>query len=383
MKGNVALYFNKKLLLYVALLFMLIKVSFSYSTILPYFELLDDILSYSSAVLLVVYTVLCNDRVRFLIIYAVFGGLCCYSALLSDQFNLFITVLVIFAIHKEDFNQIIWFIFLFELIFLLLMVLLSLLMASLNMYQLFIDYGGRVRCSFGFGHPNTFSIYLFNIMLMWIWLRYDTIQWKHYIGLFIICLIAYLFSDTRTSFALTIISLFLLYFAKRHNKSRWFRLFAITIAPLLILFLVFSVKLYTSNNSIILWFDQLLSARLKLGSYAYYHYGFSFFGQNVFERDFVMDPYWNLSSFTFDCTYTFFMMCGGWLWLIALCGAFAVLSINGNNKTRLFIIIWCLYAVTEVHGINCFLCFPILMITFLLQKTRHVAVVHPMVKATV
>lgn len=377
MKKSVVLYFNKKLLLYVALLFMLIKVSFSYSAILPYSELLDDILSYSSAFLLAVYTVLCNDRVRFLIIYAVFGGLCCYSALISDQFNLFITVLVIFAIHKEDFNQIIWFIFLFELIFLLLMILLSLLMASLNKYQLFVDYGGRVRCSFGFGHPNTFSIYLFNIILMWIWLWYDRIQWKHYIGLFIICLIAYLFSDTRTSFALTIVSLVLLYFSKRHNKTRWLRSLAITIAPLLTLLFVCSVNLYTTNSSIILWLDQLLNTRLKLGSYAYYHHGFSFFGQNVFRYDIAVDPYWNLSSFTFDCAYTYFMMCGGWLWLIMACVLFAVLAVKGNNKIRLFIIIWCLYAITEVHGMNCFLSFPILMITFALQKTRSVTVARP------
>ena len=279
MKKSVVLYFNKKLLLYVALLFMLIKVSFSYSAILPYSELLDDILSYSSACLLAVYTVLCNDNIRFLIIYAIFGGLSCYSAFLSDQFNLFITVLVIFAIRKEDFNHIVWLIFLFELTFLLLMVTLSVVMALFNKYQLFADYGGRIRCSFGFGHPNTFSVYLFNIILMWIWLRYNIIRWKHYIGLFIVCLIAYLFSDTRTSFILTIISLILLYFSKRHNKTRWLRLIAIIIAPVLALFIALSVNLYTSSNSIILWLDQLLNTRLKLGSYAYYHHGFSFFGK--------------------------------------------------------------------------------------------------------
>ena len=380
MKENVALYFNKKQLLYAALLFMLIKVSFSYSSILPYSELLDDILSYSSACLLAVYTVLCNDNIRFLIIYAIFGGLSCYSAFLSDQFNLFIAVLVIFAIRKEDFNHIVWLIFLFELTFLLLMVTLSVVMALFNKYQLFADYGGRIRCSFGFGHPNTFSVYLFNIILMWIWLRYNIIRWKHYIGLFIVCLIAYLFSDTRTSFILTIISLILLYFSKRHNKTRWLRLIAIIIAPVLALFIALSVNLYTSSNSIILWLDQLLNTRLKLGSYAYYHYGFSFFGQNVFRYDITFDPYWNLSSFTFDCVYTYFMMCGGWLWLIMLCVMFAVLSVKCNNRIRLFVIIWCLYAITEVQGINCFLSFPILMITFVLQKTGRFVIAHSVKK---
>lgn len=41
---------------------------------------------------------------------------------------------------------------------------------------------------------------------------------------------------------------------------------------------------------------------------------------------------------------------------------------KGSIKTSVFIIMWALYAISEVHGLDAYLCFPILMISTLLDN---------------
>ena len=79
-------------------------------------------------------------------------------------------------------------------------------------------------------------------------------------------------------------------------------------------------------------------------------------------------PEWQLNYFTLDCTYTSLWVNIGWMWIIILMVCFLMLAKRKEIKISLFIIMWALYAISEVHGLDAYLCFPILMVVLLLNN---------------
>ena len=116
--------------------------------------------------------------------------------------------------------------------------------------------------------------------------------------------------------------------------------------------------------------DKLLSARIRLGAYAYNNYGISLLGQDMNDINVIWDSFWQLSGFTFDCTYTFLMINQGIIWLFIIIVAFYFLAKRGTEQVWVMIIAWSLYAVTEVHGLNSFKCFPILLIAMCFNQNN-------------
>lgn len=144
------------------------------------------------------------------------------------------------------------------------------------------------------------------------------------------------------------------------------------IVPVLSLAFWYTTVNYQSSGSIIKIIDTFMTGRLKLGAYAYEHYGFTLFGQVVEkETRFGYDALWNMSKFsTFDNLYTKLMINNGIIWLVIIAVSFFCLSRRKNNIMNCMIIIWAIYGISEGHGLNGYLCFPILFLTLLLGENR-------------
>ena len=61
----------------------------------------------------------------------------------------------------------------------------------------------------------------------------------------------------------------------------------------------------------------------------------------------------------------------GLIWLILIAAAFYKLAQKENIKINLCLIMWSLYGVTEVHGLNALMCFPILLVVLLYSEEKE------------
>ncbi len=360
--------------LYFGLLLMLVKVILSVSEVLPYSEGVDRILSVLAASILLIEILKKRYSVKRLVIYILIIFLALYGVLITGQYGLLITIITCMAISDADINKVIQFIFQYELLLFILNITWSIFMSLLGSYSLSAVMYGVERYKFGFVHPNTLSVILFNLIIMWIWIKFEQIKWKHLGFIFFISLVSYYFTKTRTSFFCVLLVIIMVAFLmiKKRKFIKIYKYMTALIIPVLSIAFYFMIKLRTSNITIIMLVDRFLSARITLGGYAYIHYGLTMFGQNLQNMSVTWNEIWRLNSFTFDCTYTYLMVNQGIIWLIMLVVSFFMLTKYKSNKINVALISWGLYAMTEVHGLNGFMCFPVLLVSLLISKNVEV-----------
>jgi hypothetical protein len=82
------------------------------------------------------------------------------------------------------------------------------------------------------------------------------------------------------------------------------------------------------------------------------------------------DPYWRFNSITFDNIFTYLLV-SQMVWLIVISILFYRCAKKGSNKDCIYILAWAMYGITEVHGINPFLFFPLLIISTLMKRNER------------
>ena len=343
-------------LLQLGLALTVFKISLGFSEVVYYDTTIDNILRE-------------DYSIKTLAIYAAIAVVSLYTAIVTGQYGFLITVLTCLAVRGEDFDNIIRHIYLYELLFLIVHCAIASVSIALTGEHLGIIMGGKFRYQFGFGHPNTFAIYFFSIILMWCWLNYERIRLKHIAAIYSLVLVVFYFTFSRTLIiAATVLCGLLLvaYNSKNGGVIELAGKYSTLIMAIILLFLCFTYKL---GNPVNIALDALLSGRIKLGAYAYNQAGITWFGQPIIQS-IQWDSYWGLNSHTYDCVYTVLAMQYGLIWLIIVCLGFYKIAKNSNIKTSIFIIVWALYSVTEVHPLNCYLSFPILLISQILPLVR-------------
>ncbi len=359
-----------KTMLHIGLLLMIFKVFIPLSDLLPQSAVLDSVLSFASAGILAFDIIQKNLSKKRLIMYGAVTLLALHTVVITGQYGFLITIVAIMAIANYDFDNIINFIYRWELFLFVVHTGFALLFSFSTEISIIQTISGEQRFNFGFGHPNTFSAYLFNLIIMWVWINYNKIKNKNIIAIFFIEFLSYLFTKTRTSMIDVMVFCLVILAAKYLKQNKILSNIAKFIVPSFSIIIFVLITQFITGNPVILFIDEMLSSRLRLGSYAYYHYGLTFFGQNIPFNQITWDPFWQLNGFTFDCTYTSLMMMHGIVWLIALLLGFYLLGKMRNNRISIVIIAWALYAITEVHGLNGFLCFPVLLFSLVLTREK-------------
>ena len=353
-----------KTLLYWGFLLMIFKTFLSDTIIIPYSPLMDNILSYFTAGILAIYILLKRYSVKILLAYMLITLIVLYSTIVSGQYGFLISIIAILALRDADITAAVKFIYNWELLLFISIIILSIFCGFFSDDYIYGNYYGQIRFHFGFAHPNMLSIYLFNLIIMWIWLNFENMKLIHVGAIVCIEIVSYIFTKTRTSLLDVLFLLVFILFIKRFPGRKIEKIFAGVLIPFLSLLFYLTSSFYTSGNVFLIFLDNVLSGRIRLGSYAFEHFGLTFLGQNIEGIQVVWDPIWRLNGFTFDCTYTYLMMNMGILWLIIISIGFIFLAKKGSDKILVMIIAWGLYAITEVHGINGFKCFPILLLAY-------------------
>lgn len=349
------------------IIILVFKVFLSYTVFDKMIPFLDNLLSLLAVLFLGISIINKGYTIKMLFIYGMVALLGLYSSYCVGNVMFFITILTILAIYNE--RRSIHFLYKYEIVAFVALSILSLMTGNAKRY---VEEGMSLYFDFGFSHPNVAAAMLFNIMIMWIWLSYDELNLSVYLKLVIFSFVVYFFTGARTILIVGLITIFLVMLSKSEKKliHQGLAFVAGWIVPVLSLTFLYTTVNYQSSGYIVKTIDTLLTGRLKLGAYAYAHYGFTFFGQVVEKGTiFGYDPLWNMSKFlTFDNIYTKLMINNGIIWLVLIAISFFALSRLKNNAMNCLIIVWAIYGITEGIVLNGYLCFPILFLTLLLGK---------------
>ncbi len=351
------------------IIILVLKVFLLYTTFGKTVPYADSILSFVAVVYLGLSILNKGYTTRTLFIYFIISLIGLYSSYCVGNVMLFVTILTILAISGE--KRVVLFIFKYEVLFFVLLTLLSIVTGNTKRY---IEGSTSLGFDFGFSHPNVAAAMLFNMMIMWIWLSYNKLKLSTYVKLIMFSIAVYFCTGTRTLLIVGLFTVFLVMLSKSEKKwmQTGFAIIAGAVVPILTLFFMYTTVNYQSGSNAIKVADTLLTGRLKLGAYAYEHYGFTFLGQVVEKGTiFGYDALWNMSKFsTFDNLYTKLMINNGLIWLVIIIVAFFCLARLKNNIVNCMIVVWAIYAITEGHGLNGYLCFPILLIALIIDKNR-------------
>lgn len=356
-----------------AIAMLILKMFLSFTALIPYSDMLDDTLALFSAGLFGLEILKKRYAPKTLLIYAVIVLLGLYSVVRIGNAGFLITIITCLAIREENIDEIVRYIYKIECFLFSSVVIISWLMSVSGIKSITTVISGKLRYNFGFSHPNTFSMLLFNLILMWGYINFNKIRMKNVAAIFLLATIAYRFTKTRT-FLIDVGCFLILLLITKTRKSRSDNAISVVarfITPTLAAATYVLAALYKEGNTVAIKVDDLLSYRIRLAAYGLTQYGVAFFGQNLSSVSVVYDPYWGLTTFTFDNIYAYLITNIGIVWLGIICMCFYFLAKEKEPKRCIFIIVWGLYGMTEVHGINGYACFPILMCTALLKSKKQ------------
>ncbi len=299
-----------------------------------------------------------------------------FTCVQMKQYDLLISMIAIYLLMNEDIEVYISLIYKIQVVMIVIHLVLAGVLSLVGYAdQFWIFTGTRFRFNGGFFHPNVLASYISSCMLMYIWKRFGKITANRFAGLLLVIIGSYVISRSRTNFLINLLLLFLTivgqekkqFFDKVLNKILRFAF------PALAIFVYVLQTRYLTWNRWILLIDSLLTGRIKYAAYAYWRSGTTLFPRFL---DYAQSGWvewneqWNLNTFAFDNAYSFIWMQMGAVWFVIISMIIWVFVKRIDYKTKIFVLIWIVFAMTEVHGFNCFKFFPILLLCFLCSDTK-------------
>lgn len=222
------------------------------------------------------------------------------------------------------------------------------------------DTSGRIRYNLGFSNPNIVSYYILWSYIAYLYLSPPSTFFKKVIT-FVPVLIYFLLTKSNT---LLIMSLFsLMIFSLKDNKFNnnmitlgcKYLFFAISV------FLVISINLYKSGASLGKKINDVLNDRIYYSYIAQENYGYTLFGQTVnLDLNLEREHSYMSKSVILDVTYSNLMFRYGLVYILIFMMLCKSIAINGSYNEKKSIIIWTIFAISEVVSLNFLICFPMI-----------------------
>lgn len=294
-----------------------------------------------------------------------------YTCVSMGQYDLLITVIAICLLINEDIDDYIRLLFRTQSVLIAGHIVIALVLSLSGNDSLFWSRtGSRLRFNGGFIHANVLSSYILSCMLMFVWTRFRHITPNEWGAMAAMTVLSYAMTRTRTGLLMNILLLLLVYAAQQDEKllEKCIRPVLYLLFPALAVLFYWAQEQYLNQNSIALLLDDLLTGRIKYAAYAFVRSGRTWLPRYL---DYAAagavtwTPEWNLNTFTFDSVYSFMFMQMGMVW-IGIASVLAVIVCRKSDfKVKVFMLVWILYAMVEVHGLNCFKFFPLLLLSTL------------------
>lgn len=269
--------------LYIIYLCLIVLMYTLESINIPFNSIVHDFILFLSLFFLGLYSLISystysNIILRFLF---VFIGILYYVFTKETVFS--IVILTVALTNKINFDYVLK-ILAFEKLILFIS---STLLSIFNYIPFNIVQSERgLRYGFGYSHPNIFALEAFVILLLFYMIVGNKLKFviKNIIFLFLSTVI-YCFSQTRTTFALSIITIILFCFLKLKDKKIFNVLKYMPFACFMFsIFFSWAFTLNTNNfifKNILEIIDKLFSHRFLLGSICFNEFSISIFGGNL------------------------------------------------------------------------------------------------------
>lgn len=357
-----------------AFVVLAVKVMASTSLLIPWNPTVDNLcIVFALAVLLVK---LCTITLTLgkLIGLAAVSLAVLYSCVSIGQYDLLISLIAVCLLINEDIDEYISMLLRTQIYILAAHIVLATMLSltgSDHLYWSITD--SRLRFNGGFAHANVLSSYITSCMLMFAWTHFREIAKNQWGWMSAVTVLSYGLSRSRTGLMLNILLLVLVYLAQKDN-----RLLRSFIKPVLLLsfpalaaFVYWVTQQYLNNNGLAVFVDDLLTGRIKYAAYAYIRSGTTWLPRYLDYAEsglVVWTPEWNLNTFTFDNLYSFCFMQLGMVWIVLFTVMIAIVCLRSDYKAKIFALVWVLFSMVEVHGLNCFKFFPILLFSTLFSR---------------
>lgn len=207
------------------------------------------------------------------------------SWIISKNNSIFILFLFIFAMKNIEFDSLIKFDLKMKILFVPIVIGLHYLGLTNDLIMYRED--GTVRSSMGFGHPNTFAVYLFAIFCEYIYLNRDK---KRFLGISILAIVVFnminYFSDSRGS-AYTIIMLYLFITVKKIDfigliNKKFVKYFLTSIIFIFTAFSYFISINYNPYNKMMYEINKIFTGRISSSYKFLNNYNINLLGNELY-----------------------------------------------------------------------------------------------------
>lgn len=356
-----------------AFVVLIVKVMASSSVIMPWNSLVDNLcIAFAICVMLAKFCRLTFPLGRLAALGAL-SVLALYTCVSMKQYDLLVTVVAILLLIDEDLEEYISLMLKIQAAILIGHIAVSgFLSLTGSADQFWFVSDDRLRFNGGFTHSNVLSCYILSCMLMFAWKRFRRITPNQFGWMACITVLSFIMSRSRTGLLLNLLLLLLIFLTQNENPiiEKVINPVLLLLFPGLSAMFFWAQKQYASGSRAVLILDDLLTGRIKYAAYANLRSGTTWLPRYL---DYVdtghvsWTPEWNLNTFTFDCLFSFLFTQMGMIWIGVITVLIAVVCRKLEFRNKLFILYWVLFSVVEVHGLNCFKFFPLLLLSTLLS----------------
>lgn len=363
----------RKYILYFALAIYSLEQVLFFSDVFPFGVGTEKVLKLLYVLAIAVVFLLQDYSPKMYLAYGLLGAACVLTRLGSGLMFWVYSVITILALRQEDISDVFRFLRWCLTISLLILTLAFAVKYFQGQRQFIeIDNVGRRRVRLAFVHANTLAIYILNLILLWIWEKYDSIGPKAIASLLLISLAVYLLTDCRTAFLCEMLLCLMIVLAKYGGKAAGLLHFgARWAAPAAAVFMLACSMMWLApkRGPFLEKANHLLSGRVYLSAYAVKHFGFTLFGQSMPLDPVTVSPEWPTPFIALDCVYSVFCCCIGAIWLILICVSFYKLAKLRDLRISIFLILWAFYGASETLTLYVILFSPLLLISILFRPS--------------
>ena len=353
----------------VSILCMVVKNFMETSAAIPSISLIDNLLVILYIVCVVLLIIKKKYNLRELLLIGTISFALLYTSIVTGYSDPIISFLFIVAIKDKNIDDIICIIYKYYCAMLAVHIICTIPLALTSSICMVMHIRGIDRYTLGFIHPNAAGSKFFTIMMLYLWVKKNKKT-----NLFLEIIVStgvYFLCRSRTAYMLSLMTIFIAYLMKKNNHAidSLINKLAGVVFPSTAALIYLLIKLYETRNPLAVIVNDALSGRINLAAYALNRVGFTIFGRSI---DFygALSSYsarYAINDFTFDCIYSFIFCSMGLVYLGILSILFLKLASEKQVWINAAIIVWSLYAVTEVSGLNGFNLFPIFYLVILIN----------------
>ena len=307
-----------------------------------------------------------------------------FTSVTTSYYSIFYAMLFVFCLQNVDLDKVLKVSYCLKTVLISFHVVLYPIIYVVAPYLITYSYrvDGIPRHNFMLGHANNFAGYVLWTGLEFLFVHRNKITIKKIVIVWILNLITYLFTDSRTALMLATLALIMIWFSEKNicvyeSVLSFFSKYGFVIFSVVFCGIV-TAQRFLSGGLLDLYntLDEMLSNRLMYGSYTIETYGISIVGRTLsFPPKVYWDGHW-IDGIIFDNFYLWLYLLYGSIYLIILSIVFIRQTPKMSDIEKVILIITFIYALSEKYVIEAAVCFPLLLIGKFIYTPKHNEVKH-------